>query len=70
MFNMQLTAGDYNLYQIEMFEFYDSCFSPCFGLVTKQHGTIYPLKFDSSKDKELLSQNLVVFGFQISMAFS
>lgn len=53
-----------------MFEFYDSCFSPCFGLVTKQHGTIYPLKFDSSKDKELLSQNLVVFGFQISMAFS
>ena len=40
-----------------------------FGLKSVNHGTIYPIEYHAQTDRQHLSQNVTVFGFQIVQAF-
>jgi len=43
----ELSGNDYFLYKISKFKFKDGVFAPFIGLMTKKHGTIYPMSYDS-----------------------
>lgn len=45
-FIMSGALGSYDLFELSQFKFKDSTLSPQFGVVTKDHGTIYPLQYN------------------------
>lgn len=56
-----LLGSDYYLFKLTKFKFYSHVFAPAFGIITKTHGTIYPLEYDNTRDE--IEGEVVVFGF-------